>query len=60
MVVNPESAIGVQGHQTTAVSEQIATLRSCQYPVGWMDMHRIEYGLLDAPSVADQIVSAIN
>jgi hypothetical protein len=59
-VINPETAIGVQGPQTTAVSEKIATLRSGQYPVEWMVMHRIEYGLLDAPSVTDQIVYAIN
>lgn len=59
-VINPASGVGVMGHHAAEVNEKYEALRSGQFPSEWMDKEDIEYFLLDAPTLADQIVYAIN
>jgi NADP-dependent 3-hydroxy acid dehydrogenase YdfG len=59
-VINPASGVGIMGQHASAANEKFAALQSGQYPAEWMDKDHIEYFLLDAPTLAEQIVYAIN
>jgi NADP-dependent 3-hydroxy acid dehydrogenase YdfG len=59
-VINPESGVGVQGHHAAETKEKFEALKSGQFPSGWVDKEDIGYFMLDANTLADQIVYAIN
>jgi NADP-dependent 3-hydroxy acid dehydrogenase YdfG len=59
-VINPASGVSIMGQHASAANEKFAALQSGQYPAEWMDKDHIEYFLLDAPTLAEQIVYAIN
>ena len=59
-VINPESGIGVFGQNFEKTKEKHLALASGQHPSGWTDKNSIEYFALDAESLVDQVINAIN
>ena len=59
-IVNPEAISGILGANTASYMSKFEAAAANQLPEEMTDIERIEYFALDASSLAEQIVYAIN